>query len=70
MAAPEGERLPQYLRRLGLIRFRELARPRDLLLEDERVDLPRLDVEAVAASVADDHVAETLAQVRDVRMEG
>lgn len=69
MAAPERERLPQRLRRLRLVRLRELAGIRDGVLEDERVDLVRFDLEAVAAAVADDDVADPAAQVRDIGVE-
>lgn len=67
MTAPEGERGSQALCRDRHIP--SLAGCGDRALEDDCVHRVGLDLESVPAALADDHVADDGAEVRDVRLQ-
>ena len=68
--APEGERGPQSLSGFRRARLDQLSRLLDFFGELDCVDGAGVELEPVAATLADDHVADRSAEVRDVGLQG
>ena len=68
--APEGERGPQSLGGFRRARLDQLPRLLDCFGELDCVDGAGVELEPVAATLADDHVADRSAEVRDVGLQG
>ena len=69
VATPEREPCAEQLRGIGGICLHECGRVLDRPLELDRVHVLRIGYESIAAVVADDDVADSGPEVRDVRLQ-